>query len=149
MPGYLVRLFLSIKPPDAPLYLRRVCLSLGVGEEAITLPEVFNEWIGAVSRYPMFDVWREGRLCSIRLTHILRPERGSPWDIFAHWQRFREEFPQSWLPLGYDAFGNILFWDLEGGGVYLVWRGYVPALWAPVAPDLSNLIENLYYRPFA
>lgn len=87
-----------------------------MGEETLTLPEVFHEWIKAVSRYPMFDVWREGRLCSVRLMHILRPERGSPWDIFAHWQRLRDEFPPAWLPLGYDAFGNILFWDLEGGG---------------------------------
>jgi hypothetical protein len=120
-----------------------------VGGETFTLPEVFHEWIKAVSRYPMFDVWREGRLCSVRLMHILRPERGSPWDIFAHWQRLRDEFPPAWLPLGYDAFGNILFWDLEGGGVYLAWRGYPPNLRAPVAPNLQHLIENLYYRPFA
>ncbi len=120
-----------------------------MGEETITLPDVFYEWTGAVSRYPMFDVWREGRLCSIRLMHILRPERGSPWDIFLHWQRLREEFPPSWLPLGYDAFGNILFWDLEGEAVYLVWRGYAPELRALVAPSLSSLIEKLYYRPFA
>jgi len=120
-----------------------------VGEETITLPEIFHEWVGAVSRYPMFDVWREGRLCSIRLTHILRPERGSPWDIFLHWQRLREEFPPSWLPLGYDAFGNILFWDLERDIVYLAWRGYAAGLRALVAPSLSSLIEKLYYRPFA
>jgi hypothetical protein len=81
--------------------------------------------------------------------HILQPERGSPWDIFAHWQRLRDEYPPAWLPLGYDAFGNILFWDLEGGGVYLAWRGYPPNFRAPVAPNLQHLIENLYYRPFA
>ena len=122
---------------------------MGVGDETLTLPEVFYAWAGAVNRYPMFDVWREGRLCSIRLVHILRPERGSPWDIFSHWQRLRDSFPHSWLPLGYDAFGNILFWDLEGAAVYLVWHGYPVELRAVVAPSLESLIEKLYYRPFA
>jgi hypothetical protein len=125
------------------------CLYLNVDETTLQLPEAFDDWMRAVSRYPMFDVWREGRLCSVRLVHILRPEPGSPWDIFAHWQRLREVFPPAWLPLGYDVFGNVLFWDLEGGSVYLAWRGYPSTLYTSVAPNLQTFIENLYYRPFA
>ena len=125
------------------------CLYLNVDETTLQLPEAFDDWMRAVSRYPMFDVWREGRLCSVRLVHILRPEPGSPWDIFAHWQRLREVFPPAWLPLGYDVFGNVLFWDLEGGSVYLAWQGYPSTRYTSVAPNLQTFIENLYYRPFA
>jgi len=51
--------------------------------------------------------------------------------------------------LGYDVFGNVLFWDLEGGSVYLAWQGYPSTFYASVAPNLQTFIETLYYRPFA
>jgi hypothetical protein len=122
---------------------------MALGGGPATLPEVFYRWIEAVRRYPMFDVWREGRLCSIRLAHLLVPEPGSVWDIFAHWQRLRAQFPLAWLPLGYDAFGNVLFWDMDGGQVWMAWQGYRSDLSAKVADDLEALIDKLYYRPFA
>ncbi len=95
----------------------------------------------------MFDVWRGGTLCSVRLVHILVPDRNSPWDIFAHWQQMKALFPISWLPLAYDSFGNTILWDMRGQGVYVRWHGYRPELSIQVAETLESFLEKLYYRP--
>lgn len=116
-----------------------------VGEVA-ALPPVYYRWLSLVRRYPMFDVWREGVLCSVRLTRILEPgpeER----DVFAHRYRLREWLPNSYLPLGYDAFGNVLLWDLHRGAVVFRWGGSKGKSEVHVADTLEDLCEKLYYRP--
>lgn len=116
-------------------------------DETLVLPPVYYDWLATVRRYPMFDVWRGGTLCSMRLVHILVPERASPWDIFAHWQQMKEWFPTGWLPLAYDSFGNAVLWDMNKQGVYVHWRGYRPELSVRVAETLESFLEKLYYRP--
>lgn len=110
------------------------------------LPPAFFQWLESVQRFPMFNVWRSGMLCSIKLTHILDL---SPTErnIFLHRMRLAGLFPDSFLPLGYDAFGNLLLWDAVEGGVYLHWRNAPPDQHIKVAPSLEDLCEKLYYRP--
>ncbi|MCS7152595.1 MAG: hypothetical protein N2253_00850 [Bacteroidia bacterium] len=114
--------------------------------ETPSFPEVFFRWLETAQRFPMFDVWREGTLCSIKLVHILDL---SPTDrnIFMHRLRLQGFFPSSFLPLGYDAFGNLLLWDMDSDEVYLHWRGTPPNRRLKVAPTLKSLCEKMYYRP--
>ncbi|MCX7652742.1 MAG: SMI1/KNR4 family protein [Bacteroidia bacterium] len=110
------------------------------------LPPVFFEWLATVRRLPMFDVWRQGTLCSIRLVHILDIS-DTDLNIFIHRSRIEGLFPDSFLPLGYDAFGNLLLWDIAEGGVYLHWRGTSHKNPVKVAASLQALCDKLYYRP--
>ncbi|MCS7188390.1 MAG: hypothetical protein NZ933_01155 [Bacteroidia bacterium] len=111
-----------------------------------SLPEVYYHWLERVQRYPMFDVLKEGVLCSIRLCYILKPCSGGR-DIFLHQERLRKKFPPTYLPLGYDAFGNLLLWDMESGGVYLYWKDTSSENCMKVFSSLESLCESLYYRP--
>ncbi|MCS7296917.1 MAG: hypothetical protein RMK19_06995 [Bacteroidia bacterium] len=91
-------------------------------------------------------MWRGGVLCSIKVVHVLDLSEGER-NIFAHWARLTQIFPKSFLPLGYDAFGNLLLWDLSEGSVYLHWRGMPPSQCLKIAPSLEDLCDKLYYRP--
>lgn len=113
---------------------------------AFTFPPAYYRWLEVVRRYPMFDVWREGVLCTVRITYLLEPgdqER----DVFLHRYRWRDYFPPPYLPLGYDVFGNLLLWDMQKGEVYLYWRKKLPSEPVKVADTLEELCEKLYYRP--
>lgn len=114
--------------------------------EPVTLPQVFFQWLATVQRFPMFNLWRGGTLCSIKLTHILDLSAGER-NIFAHRSRLMGIFPDAFLPLGYDAFGNLLLWDIVNDTVYLHWRGTPYEQYFIVAPSLEELCEKLYYRP--
>lgn len=114
--------------------------------DALSLPEVFYHWLETVRRFPMFNVWRGGILCSVRLTHILDLS-DSERNIFAHRSRLSGTFPDTFLPLGYDVFGDLLLWDVAQGTVVLHCRGTPPDQYLTVAPSLEDLCEKLYYRP--
>lgn len=114
--------------------------------EVTALPPAYYRWLSLVRRYPMFDVWRGGVLCSVRLFHILEPG-SEEWDIFTHRYRLRDRLPYTYLPLGYDAFGNILLWDLQSGAVVFRWEGSKSPNEVRVADTLEELCEKLYYRP--
>lgn len=120
-------------------------MSSSAGEVA-ALPPIYYRWLSLARRYPMFDVWREGVLCSVRLTRILEPD-SQERDIFTHRYRLREWLPSSYLPLGYDVFGNILLWDLQSGVVLFRWEGSKSPREVRVADTLEELCEKLYYRP--
>ncbi|MEN2992400.1 MAG: hypothetical protein ABDH91_02470 [Bacteroidia bacterium] len=113
----------------------------------LEFPPVFYKWLERARRYPMFDIVREGTLCSVRLLYLLEPQ-GGPRDIFLHKQRLAATLPHSYLPLGYDAFWNILVWDVAGGGVYFQWRGRSSSPLLLVAPSLESFCDQLYYRPW-
>ncbi|GIV23605.1 MAG: hypothetical protein N3A68_00710 [Bacteroidia bacterium] len=111
-----------------------------------TFPPAYYRWLEVVRRYPMFDVWRAGVLCTVRITYLLEPN-GRERDVFLHRYRWRDQFPATYLPLGYDVFGNLLLWDMREGQVYLHWRGKSQSEPVKVADTLEDLCEKLYYCP--
>jgi hypothetical protein len=117
-----------------------------VSAEQFLLPPGYYHWLEVVRRFPMFNVWRGGVLCSVKLHYVLEPSGGER-DIFAHLKHIEGVFPEGYLPLGYDVFGNLLLWDLRGGSVYLHWRGTSPLERVVVAPSLEEFCDKLYYRP--
>ncbi|MCX8112796.1 MAG: SMI1/KNR4 family protein [Bacteroidia bacterium] len=114
--------------------------------QAVSLPQVFFDWLATVQRFPMFSVWRDGTLCSIKLTHILDLSN-TDRNIFIHRSRLAGLFPDAFLPLGYDVFGNLLLWDVERDEVYIHWRGMPPEHRIKVASSLEHFCDKLYYRP--
>lgn len=111
-----------------------------------TLPPEYYRWLETARRFPMLNVWREGVLCSVKLSYLLEPQKGDR-DLFAHLARVQRLFPEGYLPLAYDVFGNLLLWDMREGAVYLHWQGTPPSRRVKVAPSLEDLCEKLYYRP--
>ncbi|MGQ9863557.1 MAG: hypothetical protein ACUVRD_03615 [Bacteroidia bacterium] len=112
----------------------------------LSLPKLYYEWLKEARQRPMFDVRRGGVLYQVRLIYILEPlgldeER----DIFAHWSYTRKKYGMDFLPLGYDAFGNILLWNMKTQEVCFHYKNALTQ--TLVAPTLDEFIDKLYYRP--
>lgn len=82
--------------------------------DKVMLPPIFFEWLSTVRRLPMFDVWRQGTLCSVKIVHVLDLS-DTRLNIFIHRSRLKGVYPDSFLPLAYDGFGNLLLWDIAEG----------------------------------